>query len=327
MRQETLPIKEKIKQHLWSKEDGRTLRVGVGCAYLGKGEGDHFTEMENDLKVLMTTYEKGFRFYDTSSDYQGGRSELMLGEFIKRIPRESIFLATKSNYDWRKEKEPFLKFYDNFFRSFEKMNVDYIDLYQIHDTEHFACCEKEVIPFLLEQQKKGLIGYIGTGTRSINTHELAVLSGHVQSVLSYQNYSLLTRAAAPLIRRCKERQCAFINASVLHFGLIKNEDPLSFKPGKDEKGLRDSHWHRWQVETVKFQALCKEAGFNILAPALQYSLLNPNVDITLNGIHRISNLESTIEAMDTVIHPEIWAAIEELQSLNPYADVQDDLMQ
>jgi aryl-alcohol dehydrogenase-like predicted oxidoreductase len=324
MQQNMLPIKEKIKQHLWKNDDGRILRIGVGCANIGNGEGDTTTKTENDLKVLMTTYEKGLRFYDTSSDYGG--SEAMLGEFMKRIPRDSIFLATKSNFPWRTENDAFQMFQDSFFRSFDKLNVDYIDLYQIHDTEHFGCCEKKVIPFLLDQQKKGLIGYIGTGMRSLNAHELAVRSGHVQSVLSYQNYSLLSRAAAPLIRLCKERNCAFLNASVLHFGMIKNLDPMNYTPGRDEIGIAASHWRRWQEDTTKLQAICREAGISILAPALQYSLFNPYIDITLNGINSISNIESTIEAIDTVVHPEVWAAIQELQDRNQYMDIQDDLL-
>ena len=47
--------------------------------------------------------------------------------------------------------------------------------------------------------------------------------------------------------------------------------------------------------------------------------------MTLNGIHRLSNIESTIEAMDTVIYPEVWAAIQRQQSQNPFCDIQDDL--
>ena len=326
MEKTALPIKEKISQHLWRRDNGRTLRLGVGCAYLGKGTGDTFSQFEEDLQVLMTTYEKGFRFYDTSSDYQGGRSEAILGHFIKRIPRETIFLATKSNFNWLSEENPFPAFRERFFRSFEKFGVDYIDLYQVHDTEHFGCCEDEVFPFLLEQQKQGLIGYIGTGMRSLNAHELAVRSGLVQSVLSYQNYSLLSRAASPLIKLCSERQCAFINASVLHFGMIKSEDPYSHGLNKSDHSRRRSFWRRWQEDTVRLQALCKSAGINILAPALQYSLLNPHIDITLNGIHRLSNIESTIAAMDTVIFPEIWAAIQAIQDQNEFMDVQDDLL-
>lgn len=321
MKQKILPIKEKISQHVWHKADGRKLRIGVGCAYLGKGEGDTLTEREHDLNVLMTTYEKGFRFYDTSADYQGGRSELILGEFFRRIPRDSVFIATKSNYEWRKGGDPFARFQDNFMRSFEKLQVDHIDLFQIHDTDHFGCCEEKVLPFLLEQQEKGLISYIGMGTRSLNAHELAVRSGLVQSALSYQNYSLLTRAAAPLIERCRQQSCAFINASVLHFGMIKSEDPLNFNPWK----AVNAYWRRWQTETLEFQSICQHAGISILAPALQYSLLNPDIDMTLNGIHRFSNIESTIEAMETVIYPEVWAAIEHRQNQNPFCDIQDDL--
>ena len=58
MEKTALPIKEKISQHLWRRDNGRTLRLGVGCAYLGKGTGDTFSQFEEDLQVLMITYEK-----------------------------------------------------------------------------------------------------------------------------------------------------------------------------------------------------------------------------------------------------------------------------
>jgi hypothetical protein len=57
---------------------------------------------------------------------------------------------------------------------------------------------------------------------------------------------------------------------------------------------------------------------------LQYSLLNPDVDITLNGIASPGNLESTIYAMNQTIYPEQWAAIYALQRTCSNIGVMDE---
>ncbi len=316
-------LKAEIGNYLWKTDDNRSLRVGVGCAYMGSTENGRLVRQDEDVDVLLRTYEKGFRFYDTSADY--GQSEIIVGMFLKQIPRDTVFVATKSYFPWRTSADAFSQFVSTFEQSFERLGIDVIDLYQIHDTDHFESCEHQVIPFLEEQKRRGRIRYIGIGTRSINAEMLAVLSGRVDSVLSYQNYSILTRAATPLIRLCREKGCAFINASVLHFGLIKSQDPLHYRSGWREGVPLPSHWEHLQQITKQIQDLCRREGINILDPALQYSLLDPDVDILLNGIHRISNLESTIAAMSRVVRPEIWAEIFRIQNRDPYSFIQRDL--
>lgn len=305
-----LPIKEKIAKHLLKWKDGRTIRMGIGCAWMN-------TE-EKYLDLLMTSYEKGFRYYDTSRSY--GDSELAVGEFVKRIPRESIFLATKSRFPFRDNPDAFQVFKDNFYQSFERLQTDHIDLFQIHDTDHFESSLPEVLPFLLDRKKEGMISYIGMGTVSLNALELGVRSGYINSVLSYIQYSLLKKSADSLIRLTNERDVAFINASVLHFGLVKSADPMNHR-GANNYG----HTLRNKQLTIKMQNKCKEMGIPIVGASLQYSLFNPFIDITLNGLARMSNLESTLESLDTVIHPDQWAEIFRLQEQESHIYVQDDL--
>lgn len=315
MRKETVPMTERVKDFLW-RFDGRDIPMGVGCAMMGDAE-DYRETLAGDLKLLERLYGAGFRYFDTSRTYHN--SEQSVGEFVSRIDRKTIFLATKSKYPFRSDKDAFSVFRDNFYQSFERLKTDYIDLFQIHDTDHFDCCEKQVMPFLIEQRDKGLIGYIGIGTRSLNALELAIMSGEVDSVLSYINYSLLKRSASRVIEAAKKHNAAFINGSVLHFGTIKHASPRN--PPVPAYG----HHARNLRSVAPLQDLCREMGVDIVAASLQYSLFNPGIAMTLNGINRDSNIDSTIAAMRASIYPEQWARIAALREQDPYLYVQDDL--
>ena len=311
-----LPIKEKISQHLWNYKD-RTIRLGVGCAYSQMyGEDPNLKPFEESRAILLKCYETGFRYYDTSRQY--GDSEIAVGEFIKEIDRNTIFLATKGNYKPR-DPDGFEVFKRNFYESFERLHTDYIDLFQIHDVDNYSVCCEKVIPFLLERKKEGMIGYIGQGTRSIRAHMQGVGDGYIESMLSYKDYNLIKGSALRGIEVAKKHNAAFINASVLMFGLIK-KDHYYFKEDREYTG-----YTKWERDfTLKMCDYCEKNNIDMIAASLQYSLLNPDVTITLNGIKRFSNLESTLRSMDTVIYPEQWAEIFKMQSENEHFTYEDE---
>ena len=306
---ENLTIKEEIRKFRWQFE-GRQIPLGVGCAWIRTGG------TEDDGTALMhRCYETGFRYFDTSNDY--GDSEQALGNFIAGVDRKSIFVATKATY--RPEIDyTFDRFREIFYNSFELLQTDYIDLYQVHDTEKYELNCPEVLPFLRERQKEGLIRYVGFGMRSITSHSLAVALHDIDSSLSYMDYNLIKLSAKPLIELCKKNGVAFINSSVLMFGVMKYKNfPEIFG---DMCGAELAH----MKAVYAMQCLCERLGVDVIAAAMQYSLLNPDIDMTLNGIKRFSNLESTISAMRECIAPEHWAEIFALQRENPILEIPDE---
>ncbi|MDR0670520.1 MAG: aldo/keto reductase [Treponema sp.] len=309
MQHEKLPIKEKIRRYRWNFQ-GRSIPMGVGCAWVSADEN-----IEAGVELLLKSYEAGFRYYDTSRRY--GESELVVGRFLREIDRKTIFLATKAGFKFE-EPGGVEQFKRDFYESFTRLGVEYIDLYQIHDTENYDRCVPEIIPFLKERQKEGLIGYIGLGTRSLAAHSQGVACGDLESSLSYMDYSLLKLSAQPLIELARRCGTAFINASVLHFGLIKSPDPLTFRPPAWGPALLQRRLAK------EMQDLCRSLGIDIVAASLQFSLLNPDIDMTLNGLRRMSNLESTLNAMRARIEPEHWAAITELQRTHPTVGIPDE---
>jgi len=302
---EILPVKEKIAQYRWNFE-GRSLPMGIGCAWVS----NYYNQAEEGVRLLDRTYEEGFRYYDTSRSY--GDSELVVGAFLKHIDRKTIFLSTKSHFEPKAfGAAAFPRFKQNFYESFDRMGVDHIDLFLIHDTDEINSCQAEVVPFLIEQKEKGLIDYIGMGTRRLSAHDEAILTGAIDASEGYVTYSLLKRSAEKTIRLAAAHDNAYINASLLHFGIIKDQN----LPEKIARA--NGHYKRELINALKMQALCREMGVDIVAASLQFSMFDPDVDMILNGIHRMSNIDSTIRCMKEVIYPDQWRRIYELQREDP----------
>lgn len=315
------PIKEVLRGFRMRTASGRVLPIGVGCAFLGERDGKVSQEaIREDSALMEKCYEAGLRIFDTSCDY--GPSECVVGDFIRRIDRSSIFLCTKSRYPFE-QPDAFEVFKRTFYESFERLHTDYINLYQIHDTNNYNVCVRDVIPFLRDRKSEGMIGYIGMGTRDLNALELGVRDGGLDSVLSYLEYSLLKSSAQSLIDVCREKGAAFLNAAVLHYGVVKADDPLNFHDlWWDGRPFVGGALHIRQA-AERMQRLLRELNVPVIPAALQVSLLNPDVDITLNGIRRASNLASTLEALDHMIYPEQWAQILALRSELPFHSVQE----
>jgi aryl-alcohol dehydrogenase-like predicted oxidoreductase len=193
-------------------------------------------------------------------------------------------------------------------------------LYQIHDTDHYECCVEEVIPFLQERREEGLISYIGMATLSLHELEVAARNGLIHSVLSYLQYSLLKKPAEPLISLTNKLDMAFVNAAVLHYGMLLSENPFTYK-----LEYNPPHVKRLRETAFRLQELCRTKGIPLLPAALQFSLLKPGIDITLNGFSSMNHLNSTLDALKKVIYPEQWAEIMKLQECFPMMHVQDNM--
>ena len=78
------------------------------------------------IEIINRAIDLGVNYIDTAARYGGGRSETRIGEVMQHR-RSEVFLATKSNdytYDGTMQL---------FEQSLNRLNTDYIDLYQVHN--------------------------------------------------------------------------------------------------------------------------------------------------------------------------------------------------
>lgn len=115
---------------------GRTGRpvstVGLGTWQLGADWGE--VREEEATAVLDAAVESGVTFFDTADVYGDGRSEQVIGRYLRGRPDAQVFVATKMGR--RAEQVPENYVLDNFRawtdRSRANLGVDTLDLVQLH---------------------------------------------------------------------------------------------------------------------------------------------------------------------------------------------------
>lgn len=108
----------------------KTLKNGVKMPMLGFGVYQ-VTDPEECRKAVLCALENGYRSIDTAQAYG---NEEAVGQAIKDsgIPREELFITTKlwvSDVSYEGAKKAFAA-------SLEKLGLDYLDLYLIHQPYH-----------------------------------------------------------------------------------------------------------------------------------------------------------------------------------------------
>ena len=150
---------------------GRVVgEVGLGCWQIGGNWGD--VSDATALAILRTAYELGTTFFDTADVYGSGRSETLIGAFLKETKaRDRLFIATKLG----RRGDP--GWPQNFTRavvrqhtedSLRKLGVDAVDLTQCHCIPPDVLMRGEVFGWLEELKQEGKIKAYGASVEAMD---------------------------------------------------------------------------------------------------------------------------------------------------------------
>jgi len=157
--------------------------VMFGGAKLGKVSQEEATES------IDFAIQHGVNHFDTAASY--GDSEIRLGAKMAGI-RDQIFLASKTE---QRTKE---KAKEQIYRSLERLQVDYLDLIQLHAVTNLEELDKCTgkggsLEAALEAKEEGIvkaIGITGHGHKAPATHLEALKRYPFATVLTPLNYYL-----------------------------------------------------------------------------------------------------------------------------------------
>jgi len=164
-------------------KDGFSIgEVGLGCWQFG---GD-FGQMEEDtaISIMATAVENRVNFFDTADVYGAGRSEELIGRFLKGCTTP-VTVATKfgrggdvypdnyTEYSLRSSVEGSLK----------RLGKDRIDLLQLHCIPIGILRKGEVFDWLRRLKQEGLVKQFGA---SVETAEEGLLCSKQDELLSLQ---------------------------------------------------------------------------------------------------------------------------------------------
>jgi len=159
----------------------------VGGAHIG---GKDVTD-EDSIKIMRTAVDEGMNFFDNAWAYHGGRSEILMGRALKDGYREKVFLMTKGQARDAAGAQRYLE------ESLKRLDVDVIDLWQIHELVEpegpGKVYNEGVLEYLMKAKEEGKIRYIGFTGHHLTSVHLEMLAGGfdfdtVQMPLSILDY-------------------------------------------------------------------------------------------------------------------------------------------
>lgn len=264
-------------------QDLKLSALGMGCMRLPRNSGD-----DGDVNVAETqrmvdyAMAHGVNYYDTAWGYHNGNSETVIGQALRKYPRESYYLATKfPGYDLANMP----KVREIFPKQLEKCGVDYFDFYLFHNVcemniDAYLDPRYGILDYLLEQKNQGRIRHLGFsahGSYEVMRRFLDAYGSHMefcQIQLNYVDWNFQdAKDKVELLRR--------------HNLPVWVMEPL--------RGGRLASLS--QADTAALKALRPEEP--VPAWAFRFLQTIPGVTVVLSGMSDFEQMKSNIQTFET----------------------------
>ena len=260
------------------KEDIKLSALGLGCMRLPQGE-DKKIDRPHALKMMRTAVERGVNYFDSAYGYHGGESEVVVGEALKEIGRDKVYIATKMPCGQVQSKEDLTRILDE---QLKRLGVDTIDFYLFHAVSANTwkkMLDLDALTFLDKAVEKGKIRFPGFSHHDSLDHFKEVIDAYpkwvvAQIILNYLDN--LYQAGLDGCAYAAERNVNIVIMEPLKGGVLTNKVP----------------------ENVA--ALFREAdpGVTLAEWALRWMYSVPEATCILSGMSDMRQLEENLDSFD-----------------------------
>ncbi|MBS1792111.1 MAG: aldo/keto reductase [Acidobacteria bacterium] len=192
--------------------------VGLGCWQLGGSDWGDVSDKQA-FAILAKAIECGVNFFDTADVYGDGRSEMLIGEFL-RSSKADVFVATKLG---RRQIYP-----DNYTEttiraateeSLRRLQMDALDLTQLHCIPTEVMRQGEVFDWLRRLKAAGKIKSFGASVESVEEALICLKQEGLSSIQIIFNI-FRQKPIAGLFEAAKAKSVALIVRLPLASGLL-----------------------------------------------------------------------------------------------------------
>jgi len=261
-------------------------RMGFGAMRItGAGVWGPPKDRDEALRVLRRAVELGVNFIDTADSYGPNVSEELIAEALYPYPK-GLVIATKGGFlrsgpnQWQVNSRPaHLK--EALEGSLARLNVDRIDLYQLHRIDPTIPFEK-TLEFLQAVQEEGLVKYIGLS--EVSVEEIKKAEEYVDIVSVQNKYSQDYRKWESVLQYCESTDKAFIPWNPINAGNLSGMS---------------------SVERV-----AKKIGATPHQVALAWLLYHSSNNLLIPGTSSVKHLEENMQAEKIELTEELLAELE-----------------
>jgi 1-deoxyxylulose-5-phosphate synthase len=283
-------------------------------------------EEEAAKPFIKRALDAGINFFDTADVYSLGESERVTGNILKElgVRRENIVVATKVNgqmSDDINDKGLSRKhILDSIDKSLQRLQMDYVDLYQIHRWNYETPIE-ETLEALNDVVRAGKARYIGASSMFAWQFAKALHSsekhGWTRFISMQNHYNLIYREEErEMIPLCMDQGIGLIPWSPMARGFLAGNRKRG-GGGDTERAnndpFGDSMYFRDEDFTVADCAaeIAKERGVSQSQIALAWVLNKPFVHCPIIGATKMDHLDQALAALDIKLSDDEVKKLEE----------------
>ena len=286
----------KLEVRRMGRTEMRPNALALGAAWLWQ---------KSDAEVI-DAIRRGIQLGINYIDTYPGHAEHLWGEALSGGLREQVYLQAKVGTHPERRKD----FSADGTRwsvtnSLKNLRTDVLDAVLIHDPLDMesVLSPGQALDTLLEMKAEGLIRHIGAGVRSHAFHKELIETGHIDIILTFLDYTLLSQSAAettlPLAR---QHDVGIILASPLGMGSLTGVEPDVEAERRRNPNAEPKAYAMWKW--------CQERDVNIRHLAMQFCLAAPIEGVVMFGPADKAQVEDGYAAATAEIPEDIWEAFE-----------------
>jgi voltage-dependent potassium channel beta subunit len=289
--------------------------------------------------LMVLAYDRGVNFFDNAEIYARGRSEVVMGEILKKQnwSRDSYIVSSKVFFGHLgKEAKPTQKglsrkhVVEACEQALKRLQLDYLDLYFCHRPDKETPIEETVWTMhnLIQQ---GKILYWGTSEWSaqeiMEAHMVARQHHLIGPVMEQPQYNMLERARVE-VEYAQLYESVGLGTTIwspLASGVLTGKYNTGFVEqtrlsilGMD--WLKESALQEEKLEKSRnLAAFAKELGVSLPVLAIAWCLKNPHVSTVILGASKKEQLQENFNALEAqqLLTNEVMNKIEEILQNKP----------
>lgn len=284
-------------------------RLGLGTM------GMHFGNKDRSIKTIHTALDAGITLFNTGEFYNGSESEIVTGEALKGINRDSYFLSVKFGVlpspeggIYGLDVNPF-NVKGHLTYSLRRLGLEYIDLYQPARQDTTVPVE-ELVGAIAEQVKEGYVKHIGLSMVDAETLRRACKVHHIHTV--EMEYSLIERGIEDeLIETAKELGVKVLAFGTVGHGLLRDDILTAPVNSRMTRGLLAPEHRENNLAMIrKVKEIADGKGLSLSQLALAWSLAKYDHVQSLIGTTNPDHLQDAIAALNAELSTEDIVAME-----------------
>ena len=309
----------------------KVSRLCLGMMTYGSKSWREWVLTEEEAKPFVKkALDEGINFFDTADVYSIGESERITGNLMRHfgVNRQNVVIATKVNgllsndvNDKGLSRKHILDGIDN---SLKRLQMDYVDLYQIHRWDYETPIE-ETMEALNDIVRAGKARYIGASSMFVRqfmkAQHVAEINSWTKFVSMQNHYNLVYREEErEMIPQCVETGVGLIPWSPMARGFFarnskSGNETTRYKTdgfSKELYGREDDFLVANRAEEV-----AKERGMTSSQIALAWVLSKAYIASPIIGSSKEAHLDQALATLDVKLSDEEVQRLEELYQPHP----------